>query len=152
MLSLDDIEHGILRCNAVQPYALFPRFTSEDPRRYLSLKKMDARIHFALNCGAKSCPPVRIYTLSLLTFPFPSYFLFHHFAKKKENLENGLQKAAVLFIKENCKVEGNEISLSQIFKWYKNDFVSDFDGHIASEIHSEVKQVEQQSNTVPIFL
>ena len=58
----------------------------------------------------------------------------------------------MLFIKENCKVEGNEISLSQIFKWYKNDFVSDFDGHIASEIHSEVKQVEQQSNTVPIFL
>ena len=27
-----------------------------------SLSKMDARIHFALVCGAKSCPPIRVYS------------------------------------------------------------------------------------------
>lgn len=29
---------------------------------------MDPRIHFALNCGAASCPPIRIYTPESLDF------------------------------------------------------------------------------------
>ena len=38
---------------------------------------MDKRIHFALNCGAKSCPPIKVYT--------------------PEALEEGLQSAAAAF-------------------------------------------------------
>ena len=36
-------------------------FLEKDLRTQLILKNFDARIHFALNCGANSCPPIRIY-------------------------------------------------------------------------------------------
>ena len=32
-----------------------------DARRCLVVRPMDLRIHFALNCGAASCPPIRFY-------------------------------------------------------------------------------------------
>lgn len=59
--SLDEIEHGILRGNQKAPYALFPPFSRKDERKKFALP-LDSRIHFALNCGAVSCPPVRAYT------------------------------------------------------------------------------------------
>merc|ERR1719184_519606 len=39
-----------------------PEFEETDPRCKVSLTKLDPRLHFALNCGARSCPPIRIYT------------------------------------------------------------------------------------------
>ena len=60
LFTLDDIEHGILRCNRGHPSDNKPKFTDED-RKGLVLTKLDPRIHFALNCGANSCPPIRIY-------------------------------------------------------------------------------------------
>lgn len=59
--SLNQIEHGMLRGNQKPPYNLFRTFGERDPRIKLCLK-LDPRIHFALVCGAKSCPPIRIYT------------------------------------------------------------------------------------------
>eukprot|EP01103_Thecamoeba_quadrilineata_P013713 TRINITY_DN3891_c0_g1_i1.p1 TRINITY_DN3891_c0_g1~~TRINITY_DN3891_c0_g1_i1.p1 ORF type:complete len:215 (-),score=12.48 TRINITY_DN3891_c0_g1_i1:303-908(-) len=61
--SLNDIEHGILRANRRQPFSVLPRFLWGDPRKQLSLhnSEFDPRVHFALVCGAKSCPAVRIY-------------------------------------------------------------------------------------------
>ena len=53
--SLDDIEHGILRQNAR------PRFEKQDDRFQLMVEQVDPRIHFALNCGALSCPPIAFY-------------------------------------------------------------------------------------------
>ena len=63
LFSLDEIEHGVLRCNRGHPKDKKPMFglTENDPRMKLMLTKFDARIHFALNCGANSCPPIRIY-------------------------------------------------------------------------------------------
>jgi hypothetical protein len=62
--SLDDIEHGVLRANRGHPAAGGrPQFGPEDPRRRgLVVQELDPRIHFALNCGARSCPPIRVYT------------------------------------------------------------------------------------------
>ena len=40
----------------------FRSFEDSDPRRSLAIEKMDPRVHFALNCGAKSCPPVRVFS------------------------------------------------------------------------------------------
>ena len=58
--SADDIEHGILRANCRHPYATpegQTTFLSEgDPRAALRVAKLDPRVHFVLNCGAKSCP------------------------------------------------------------------------------------------------
>ncbi|CAI5474209.1 unnamed protein product [Closterium sp. Yama58-4] len=64
--SLDDIEHGILRGNrATIGLPFFPGkcpFGGSDPRRFYSLPPADPRIHFALNCGARSCPPIRLFS------------------------------------------------------------------------------------------
>ncbi len=62
-LSLDDIEHGILRkyrwkySKGYLPYIFTRKLIRE-----LAVARIDFRIHFALNCGAKSCPPIAFYT------------------------------------------------------------------------------------------
>lgn len=60
--SLDVIEHGILRGNKRPPYGLRPLLRPGDPRLEQAPSVPDPRVHFALNCGARSCPPVRAYT------------------------------------------------------------------------------------------
>jgi hypothetical protein len=37
-------------------------FSSSDARMANALEKAEPRIHFALNCGAKSCPPIKTYS------------------------------------------------------------------------------------------
>lgn len=105
--SLDDIEHGLLRCNAVHPSSGLKFFPDGDPRAKLVLQRLDPRIHFALVCGAKSCPPVRAYSLN--------------------NLENGLQGAANVFCLNNIAVDVDkrEITLPKLFDWYRHDFGHD---------------------------
>ena len=82
--SLDDIEHGILR------------------RRYA-----EPRIHFALNCASRSCPPLR-------RQPF-----------LPAKLEEQLEQAAREFMaqQENVWMRGDVLFLSAIFDWYREDFV-----------------------------
>jgi len=62
-LSLDDVEHGLLRGARPKwglgyvrnpwPSAFVERFGVREP---------DPRIHFALNCGAAACPPIAAYS------------------------------------------------------------------------------------------
>jgi hypothetical protein len=61
VFSLNDIENGILRGNkkSAVPMSAVP-FLINDPRRSFMLPS-DPRIHFALNCGAQSCPPIAVY-------------------------------------------------------------------------------------------
>lgn len=113
--SANDIEHGILRGNApspASPWSLlgFPSlakrtFRSSDPRGGLALKTVDPRIHFALNCGAVSCPPIKVYST--------------------QALEEGLYSAAQAFCSGDVHVDKNEVVLSSIFKWYGKDFGKD---------------------------
>jgi hypothetical protein len=61
-LSLDRIENGLLR-GSRSKYGLgyLPKvFVTAFERRY-RLDDCDPRIHFALNCGAESCPAIRAY-------------------------------------------------------------------------------------------
>lgn len=73
--SADDLENGVLRGNrppASDVFALlgltwlaklpFGGSGSGDPRRAKVVDPVDPRIHFALVCGAKSCPPIQLYT------------------------------------------------------------------------------------------
>jgi len=61
--SFAEIEHGILRRSQM---GLFLGYvTNPFPPRHekrLRVEERDFRIHFVLNCGAKSCPPVAAYT------------------------------------------------------------------------------------------
>eukprot|EP00899_Mesostigma_viride_P025605 jgi/Mesvir1/6229/Mv00907-RA.1 len=106
--SADDIENGVLRGNRVPPSNFWGSrcFDAADPRRFHSLcSPMDARIHAALNCGAKSCPPIRVFS--------------------PENIEVGLDAAASNFCGSEVEVlEDGTILLSKIFSWYAVDFGS----------------------------
>jgi hypothetical protein len=62
-LSLDAIEHGMLRRSQLKygiGYVSNP--LASDFERSLRVDRCDPRIHFALNCGAASCPPIAVYT------------------------------------------------------------------------------------------
>ncbi len=66
----------------------------------------DARIHFAVNCAAKSCPPIL------------------NQAWTESNLKKLLEKQARAFI-NNPKfnsIKKNEVEISKIFEWYAVDF------------------------------
>jgi len=103
--SLNDVEHGILRGNRRHPYRFFKPFRKEDPRLEGAVIPMDPRIHFALVCGARSCPPIGFY--------------------EAEQIDFQLQLAATSFINSpQVKIPPAErtIFISMIFKWYKVDF------------------------------
>src|SRR5206468_2740221 len=60
-LTLDQVEHGLLRDNARPPYRLVRPLPPDHPASAWRVP-LDSRVHFALNCGAVSCPLVRVYT------------------------------------------------------------------------------------------
>ena len=62
MYSLHDIESGILRANRRAVASFFRPFSKTDPRLAFALPEPEPMIHFALVCGAKSCPPIKTYT------------------------------------------------------------------------------------------
>ncbi|KAL9178240.1 hypothetical protein ACHAXT_001784 [Thalassiosira profunda] len=106
ILSFNDLEHGILRANTRHPYKLSKQFGVADSRKRLALKTLDPRIHFALNCGARSCPPVKKYTA--------------------EAIEEELRLSAMAFCEQENNVsvdlEARELKLSKILYWYMSDF------------------------------
>lgn len=61
-MSFANIEHGILRRSEFEYFLGYLRnpFAPKYQKR-LRPEASEYRIHFALNCGAKSCPPVNIY-------------------------------------------------------------------------------------------
>ncbi|WP_220222390.1 DUF547 domain-containing protein [Haloplanus salinus] len=61
-LSLDRIENGLLR-GGRSKYGLgyLPKLLVTAFERRYRLRSCDPRIHFALNCGAASCPAIRAY-------------------------------------------------------------------------------------------
>jgi len=70
----------------------------------------DPRLHFALNCGSESCPVLRPW----------------------EWTDDQLDEAAREFINnpDNVSIEGEELMLSSIFKWYKKDFPKDLHAYL----------------------
>lgn len=102
--SANDIEHGIMRANAGHPAHPGPAMRMDDPRRKYILP-FDERIHFALNCAARSCPPIAAYD--------------------GDHLESQLDLAARAFINgggADVDLQDRQVSLSRIFLWYRGDF------------------------------
>jgi hypothetical protein len=102
--SLSDIENGILRANHTPPFHLRRPFASSDPRHRLALKEADCRIHFALNCGAKSCPPIKEFTAAAV--------------------DEELRIAAMAFfdMDDNLEIGPGWLRVSKILSWYRKDF------------------------------
>jgi hypothetical protein len=103
--SADDIEHGILRCNARPFFSPFHQFIHGDPRKAFMLFPVDPRIHFALVCGSRSCAPIDYYDADTL------YDQLEVAAKSFVN------SSEVLILPEEKK-----ILVSEIFRWYEKDF------------------------------
>ncbi|KAL7516397.1 hypothetical protein ACHAWX_001419 [Stephanocyclus meneghinianus] len=108
IFTFNDMENGILRANSLPPYHLTKPFRKGDRRENLALSRVDPRIHFALNCDAKSCPHVKKYTAKGLNDELQASAL--EFCENKNNV----------FI----DVANGELRLSKIFKWYMGDFAS----------------------------
>lgn len=81
--SLNEIEHQIIR----------PQFK-------------DARIHFAVNCAAKSCPPL------------------YNRAFSSQGLNSTLERLTKAFINNEAynKTTSTTVQVSKLFDWYKEDF------------------------------
>ncbi|XP_040005293.1 uncharacterized protein zgc:152951 isoform X3 [Xiphias gladius] len=106
VFTLQDIENGVLRGNRKGVAQLRRPFSKTDPRLQVALPDAEPLIHFALNCGAKGCPPIKTYT--------------------PQDIDSQLRTAAEAFLEndDGCLVDSGkrEVRLSQIFKWYKADF------------------------------
>lgn len=103
--SLDDIEHGILRRYRWKwSLGYLPDLFTSRLIKDLVVDLVDSRIHFALNCGAASCPPIAFY--SFLT------------------LEQQLETAMTSFVESETSIDHDKkiIRTNRIFQWYVGDF------------------------------
>jgi hypothetical protein len=101
-VSLDDIEHGILR----------PKFK-------------DPRVHFAVNCASKSCPPLR---------SEPYY---------GSKLDLQLDEMTRSFINDtdHNRLEKLTLYVSSIFKWFAEDFNEDIIGFFVKYASMDLKRI-----------
>jgi hypothetical protein len=102
VLSLDDVEHGVLRDNRRRPWPPLRPFRARDPRRALAVSPPDPRFHFAITCGAASCPPVGVYRAAAL--------------------DAQLEAATRNFVNQEIALAGDRVACSRLFKWYRADF------------------------------
>jgi hypothetical protein len=103
--SLDDIEHGILRKYRWKwSLGYLPKLAVSPLIKKLAVDHIDYRIHFALNCGAKSCPPIAFYS--------------------PERIEAQLEMATLSFLESETEELPNqkEIHITRLFLWYQGDF------------------------------
>jgi hypothetical protein len=100
-VSLDHIEHDILR----------PRFK-------------DPRVHFAINCAAISCPPLR-------SEPYLA-----------DKLDRQLDDVTRSFINnpQSYRLEGRNLHVSRIFKWFSEDFNEDALGFFIKYANPKLKK------------
>ncbi len=100
----DDIEHGILRGNARPPNRPWRRFGRRDPRLAYAVREVDPRIHFALVCASRTCPPIEVYTA--------------------DELDHQLATSAEVFVNGTSHIDRavRRLELSEIFNWYRPDF------------------------------
>lgn len=110
-LSLDEIEHEILR----------PEFK-------------DARVHFAINCAALSCPPLK-------SEPYEAH-----------RLENQLTEATIAFVNRTDRnfLKDDTLYLSKIFKWFKEDFKPDVVGFVQKHATGALKTHLQAAGEIKL--
>jgi Protein of unknown function, DUF547 len=98
--TLDDIEHEILR----------KRFK-------------DPRIHFAVNCASKGCPPLR-------SEPYQG-----------NRLDQQLDEMTIAFLNDPARnfLKGDTLFVSSLFKWYAEDFNSAIVGFFLKYARGDLK-------------
>ena len=103
MLSFDDIEHGLLRRSRIKLSLGYLRkpFAGKFERQF-RVKRLDPRIHFALNCGAQSCPAIALFD--------------------RENIDTLLDLYTRAYLEGNTRREGDTVYVTRLFLWFRGDF------------------------------
>ena len=105
LVSFAKIEHGIIRKSQWElGLGMIRTWFPDEFERKLRVDKPDYHIHFALNCGAKDCPPVAIYTADRLD----------------EQFDKGT--AAYLQRTSTYDPDTNEVAVTSLFTWFRGDF------------------------------
>jgi len=131
--SLNSIEHNILRRSKFSSGKLKnctkPIVSKEE--KDLRVKSLDPRIHFALNCGATGCPPIRFY--------------------EPNELDQQLDLAGKNFLMNQVKFnqEDNNVKVPELFKWFKKDFGGE-DGIL--KLLKKYELVDSESNPEIIYI
>lgn len=102
-LSLDVIEHGLLRRSRWKLGLGYvgnplPGHFEREHR----VERLDPRIHFALNCGVASCPPIAVYTA--------------------DHLEEQLDVATRGYLRGESELRAETLFVPQLMLWYLGDF------------------------------
>jgi hypothetical protein len=104
-LPLDRIENGLLR-GGRSKYGLgyLPKFLVTTFERRYRLDDCDPRIHFALNCGAESCPPIRAY--------------------EPDRIDDQLDLATRSYLDATVEYdpEAGAVAIPRVFLWFRGDF------------------------------
>ncbi len=105
LFSLDAIEHGILRRSKIKwSEGYLNKWLPSKTEKDLRVDTLDYRIHFALNCGAKSCPPIAFYNAA------------------KINQQLDVATKAYLFGEVTYNASNNTIELPTLMSWFRHDF------------------------------
>jgi hypothetical protein len=104
-LGLDRIEHGLLR-GGRSKYTLgyTPKLLVTTFEHRYRLPNCDPRVHFALNCGAESCPAIRAY--------------------EPERVDEQLDRAAqgYLYATVEYDPDAGVVRVPRVFLWFRGDF------------------------------
>lgn len=119
-LSFDDVEHGIIRSSELKlALGLIKNPFADEFEKKFRTEKTDYRIHFALNCGAKSCPLVAVYRAS--------------------NYDQKVEKVAKSFLQKvsTYKKDENTVYTTTLFSWFRGDFGGS-DGVVDALLHFNI--------------
>ncbi len=108
-LTLDEIEHGILRGNARKYWGLSNTFALTDKRSALALAQLDPRVHFAFYSACTTLPQLRAY--------------------RPVHIDEQLRHATCEYLAQyvTCNEDATPLRVPQIFRWYQKDFGSQQD-------------------------
>jgi len=104
-MSLDDVEHGLLRrSQSGVGLGYVPRVRRSAFERRHRVDAVDPRIHFALNCGAASCPPVLAY--------------------RADDVDAQLDAATRSYLETEVRYDPDSgvARVPKLFSWYRGDF------------------------------
>lgn len=102
--SLDVIDHGVLRRNARVPARPARTLGRGDPRLGAIPSRLEPRIHFALNCGAVSCPPIVPYSAAAL--------------------DEELERVTTAYLRAETSIDRDRgrVTLPYLMRLYRGDF------------------------------
>jgi len=122
LVSFAKIEHGIIRKSqwALGLGKIRKWFPNKFERK-LRVHERDYRVHFALNCGAKDCPPVAIYQAARLNDQF--------------------DQGTARYLEKNTDYDASkkEVAVTSLFSWFRGDFGS----------KNDIKKILKAQNLIP---